>query len=47
MRVVQAKLTISNVNQTVPHAARSWQGTIQLRPAREGCCSSGDLELIG
>ena len=30
MSVVQAKLTISNINQTVPHAARSWcQGTIQ------------------
>ena len=48
MSVVQAKLTISNINQTVPHAARSWcQGTIQSCPAREGCCSSGDLELIG
>ena len=30
MSVVQAKLTISNINQTVPHAAGSWcQGTIQ------------------
>ena len=47
MSVVQAKLTISNINQTVPHAARSWQGTIQSCPAGEGCCSSGDLELIG
>ena len=47
MSVVQAKLTISNINQTVPHAARSWQGTIQSCPAREDCCSSGDLELIG
>ena len=47
MSVVQAKLTISNINQTVPHAARSWcQGTIQPCPAGEGCCSSGDLELI-
>ena len=47
MSVVQAKLTISNINQTVSHAARSWQGTIQSCPAREDCCSSGDLELIG
>ena len=47
MSVVQAKLTISNINQTVSHAARSWQGTIQSCPAEEGCCSSGDLELIG
>ena len=47
MSVVQAKLPISNINQTVPHAARSWQGTIQSGSAGEGCCSSGDLELIG
>ena len=47
MSVVQAKLTISNINQTGSHAARSWQGTIQSCPAEEGCCSSGDLELIG
>ena len=47
MSVVQAKLPISNINQTVPHAARSWQGTIQSCSAGEGCCSSGDLELIG
>ena len=47
MSVVQAKLTILNINQTVPHAARSWQGTIQSCSAGEGCCSSGDLELIG
>ena len=47
MSVVQAKLTISNINQTVPHAARSWcQGTIQSCPAGEECCSPGDLELI-
>ena len=47
MGVVQAKLTILNINQTVPHAARSWQGTIPSGSAGEGCCSSGDLELIG
>ena len=47
MSVVQAKLPISNINQTVPHAARSWQGTIPSGSAGEGCCSSGDLELIG
>ena len=47
MSVVQAKLPISNINQTVPHAARSWQGTIPSGSAGEGCCSSGDLESIG